>query len=307
MEVNNTTINSYADVLPVFNAYTKNEYYIDLFIKGQEELKWETRVEADWIILSKTVGLLNKNNLEERIWVTIDWDKVPQGENKKEAPLGHDYQLIPPSFKVNSAIEFVTKKDTLKIGVSVFNPKFKNLENYSGFVEDKGFVSINAENYSRKIDGKAAKWTTFNGLGYTGNVSVALPREVNSETNIEAVQNNNPVLEYDFYTFNFGEVDVFLQAVPTHAFNNNTGVRCAVSIDDAEPVIVDFQTFGRSDTWKQNVLKNAAVKSVKQIVNTAGKHKLKIWMVDPGLMLDQILIDLGGWKTSYAFPPETKM
>lgn len=307
MEVNDEIINSYADVLPVFNAYTENTYYMDVFLKGQGELEWELQPKADWIILSKTSGKLDKDQLEERIWVTIDWDKVPQGENKKEAPLGHDYQLIPPSYKVNSAIDVVTKNKTTTLGVSVFNPKFKDLEDYKGFVEDKGFVSINAENFNGKTDGKEAKWTTFSGLGYTGNVSVALPRSATSETTIEATKQNSPILEYDFYTFNFGEVDVFLQAVPTHAFNNDTGVRCAVAIDDAEPVIVDFQTFERSETWKQNVLKNASVQSVKQIVNTAGKHKLKIWMVDPGVMLDQILIDLGGWKTSYAFPSETKL
>ena len=307
MEVNDAVINSYADVLPVFNAYTKNKYYIDLFLKGKDELEWEAVPKADWIIISKTSGKLNKNHLEERIWVTIDWDKVPKGENKKEAPLGHDYQLIPPSFKVNSGIDFISKGKTTHIGVSVFNPKLKELEDYKGFVEDKGFVSINAENFSRKVDGKEAKWTVFNGIGYTGNVSVALPRKAKSETELEAIKQNSPILEYDFYAFNFGEVDVFLQAIPTHAPNNNTGVRCAIAIDDAEPVIVDFQTFGRSDAWKQNVLKNASVQSVKQIVNKAGKHKLKIWMVDAGVMIDQILIDFGGWKKSYAFPPETKM
>jgi len=93
--------------------------------------------------------------------------------------------------------------------------------------------------------------------------------------------------------------------VPTHAIHNGRGVRCAVAIDNADPVIVDFQTFGRSDVWKQNVLKNASVQAVKQIVNKAGKHTLKVWMVDSGVMLDQILIDLGGWKPSYAFPKES--
>ena len=51
----------------------------------------------------------------------------------------------------------------------------------------------------------------------------------------------------------------------------------------------------------------ATVKSASQIINKAGKHKLRIWMVDPGVMIDRVLIDLGGWKDSYAFPAETKM
>ncbi|MES2239634.1 MAG: glycosyl hydrolase 115 family protein [Bacteroidota bacterium] len=308
MEVNHKTENSYADVLPVFNAYVNNQYYIDAFIKGEGNVSWQAKPKADWIRISKNQGVLdNKENSQQRIWVSIDWAKVPKGENKKEAPLGHDYQLIPPSYKVNSAIDFVSKDTVITIGITAFNPKLKELENYKGFVEDKGYVSINAANYSNKKEGAAAQWETYEGLGYTGKVSVALPRTANSEVYLKAIKENSPVLEYDFYSFNFGKANVLVQAIPTHAFYEGKGVRCAVSIDDTEPVIVDFQTFGRSDEWQQNVLKNASVKSVGQIVNKAGKHKLKIWMVDPGVMIDQILIDLGGWKNSYAFPPETKM
>ena len=307
MEMNEEIINSYADVLPVFNAYTKSTYFIDVFLKGEGTLNWEAKPKADWIKISKTKGTLNKGKLEERLFVTIDWAKVPVGDNKKEAPLGHDFQLIPPSFKVNSAIEFISNNKVQAIGVSVFNPKLKELENFKGFVEDKGFVSINAEHFSRKKAGKKANWKVLEGVGYSGNVSVALPRTVASEVSISAIKKNSPVLEYDFYTFNFGKANVVVQAVPTHAFYEGKGVRCAVSIDDAEPIIIDFQTFGRDDEWKQNVLKNATQKQAKQIINKAGKHTLKIWMVDPGVMIDQVLIDLGGKKESYAFPKETKM
>ncbi|MGY5353367.1 glycosyl hydrolase 115 family protein [Wenyingzhuangia sp. IMCC45467] len=307
MEMNNKTVNSFADVLPVFNAYNKNSYYVDVFLKGEGNLKWEAKPKNDWVKISKTSGELNGNKQEERLWVTIDWNKVPKGEDKKEAPLGHDYQLIPPSFKVNSAIEFVSGDSSYTVGVSVFNPKLKELEGYKGFVEDKGFVSINAENYTRKKEGAEAKWQTFEGLGYTNNVITALPRTAKSQKWISDIINNSPVLEYDFYAFNFGEVDVNIQAIPTHAFYEGRGVRCAVAIDEGKPVIVDFETLGRSEAWKQNVLKNATVKTAKQIVNKAGKHTLKIWMVDPGVMIDQVLIDLGGWKHSYAFPKETKL
>ncbi len=307
MEVNYDVINSYADVLPVFNAYRQSRYFIDIFLKGKGEIRWKAQPKADWVKISKTSGALNNSEPEQRLWVTIDWNKVPTGSNKKEAPLGHDYQLIPPSYKVNSAIDFISGDSTITIGVSVFNPKLKELEQFNGFVEDKGFISINAENFSKKTAGKQASWEIFEGLGYSGQTVSALPRTAASQTDVKSIKANSPSLEYDFYAFNFGEANVHVQAVPTHAFHAGKGVSCAVAIDDAEPVIIDFQTFGRSDEWKQNVLRNAAVKSAKQIINKAGKHKLKIWMVDPGVMIDQILIDLGGWKKSYAFPQESKM
>ncbi|MEP3838615.1 MAG: glycosyl hydrolase 115 family protein [Algibacter sp.] len=307
MEVNDEIINSYADVLPVFNRYTNSSYFIDVFVEGHGTLNWEAKPKADWIKLSEDKGVLNtaSGQVEKRIWVRIDWDNVPKGENKKEAPLGHDFQLIPPSFKVNSAIDFISEGKTTTIGVSVYNPKLEVLENYKGFVEDKGYVSINAENFTRKNSGKEAKWELFEGLGYSNKVITALPRTATPNVNIDDIKAKSPVLEYDFYTFNFGEAQVNLQVVPTHAPHAGIGVRCAVAIDDSDPVIVDFQTQGRSDAWKENVLKNATVKAAKQIVNKAGPHTLKIWMVDPGVMIDQVLIDLGGWKKSYAFPKET--
>jgi hypothetical protein len=307
MEVNYDIINSYADVLPVFNAYTKNKYFIDVFLKGKGKLTWKAVPKADWIKLTAEQGELSNNagKQEQRLWVSIDWDKVPTGEDKKEAPLGHDFQLIPPSFKVNSAIDFISGDSTISIGISAFNPKLKTLEKYTGFVEDKGFVSIHAKNYSRSTKGTQANWETIEGLGYTGSVVRAMPLNSPSNTNVAAIVANSPMLEYRFYTFNFGQANVHLQVVPTHSFYEGAGVRCAVAIDDANPVIIDFKTEGRSEEWKQNVLRNATMQSAQQVIDKAGEHTLKIWMVDPGVMIDQVLIDLGGWKNSYAFPVET--
>lgn len=307
MEVNSKSVNSFADVLPVFNAYIQNEYYIDVFLKGKAATPWKALPRAPWIQISSTEGTLNEETLEQRLWVSLDWSSLPQGANKKEAPLGHDYQLIPPSYKVNSAIDFISNNDTITVGISAYNPKFKNLEDYEGFVEDKGFVSIHAENYSQINKGMEAEWEVVEGLGYSGKVVVATPNTADSRSTQEDMLTNSPFLTYDFYTFNFGEAKVALQAIPTHAQNKEYGVRCAVAIDDAEPVLIDFQTVGRSEEWKENVLRNAAIGTADQIVDRAGKHTLKIWMVDPGVLLDKVLIDLGGWKSSYDFPKETKI
>ncbi len=307
MEVNYDIINSYADVLPVFNSYTKNKYYIDVFLKGSGEVSWKAVPQKDWIRISAREGKLSNQpgKQELRLWVSIDWDKVPKGGDKKEPPLGHDYQLIPPGYKINSAIDFISGDSSISVGVSAYNPKFKELADYEGFIEDKGYVSIHAENYGRKVKGTEGEWQVIDGLGYSGKVITALPYTVKPQTDRKEITKSSPLIEYEFFTFNFGKAQVYLQAIPTHAFYAQRGVRCAVAIDDAEPVVVDFQTFGRSNEWKQNVLRNAAIESSSHIINKAGKHTLKIWMVDPGVMIDKVLIDLGGWKDSYTFPPQT--
>ncbi|GET34622.1 hypothetical protein PbJCM13498_34850 [Prolixibacter bellariivorans] len=308
MEVNQDIPNAYSNVLPVLNEYLKDSAFVDVFLKGNGIINWTAVPQQPWIHLSVSNGTVSGNNNkgEQRIWVSIDWDKVPQRKNTDEPPLGHDYQLIPPSYKVNGSIQFVTKDTTLAIGVSVFNPKFKSLNDYKGFVEANGYVSINAGDWTARYPGKNANWKPIKHLGYSGEVMLALPYQAASISNPAQIKEQSPCLEYDFYTFNKGEANIRVQALPTHPLYKGKSVRCAVAVDEQEPVIIDFKTVGRSEEWKQNVLKNAAVKSAPQIINQPGKHKLRIWMVDPGVMVDRILIDLGGWKESYTFPPETK-
>jgi hypothetical protein len=84
-------------------------------------------------------------------------------------------------------------------------------------------------------------------------------------------------------------------------------MRYAVSIDDGPLKLVDFKTVGRSEEWKQNVLRNRAEKKIVMPHLVTGKHKLKIYCIDPGVILDEIHIDLGGLKRAYSSVRETKI
>jgi hypothetical protein len=42
-------------------------------------------------------------------------------------------------------------------------------------------------------------------------------------------------------------------------------------------------------------------------IKTRGAHTLKLWSVDPGVLLDRIFLDLGGLKPTYLGPPETRV
>ncbi|MCE7040384.1 hypothetical protein [Dyadobacter sp. CY312] len=55
----------------------------------------------------------------------------------------------------------------------------------------------------------------------------------------------------------------------------------------------NFRTFGRSDEWKNNVLRNSAQRVFNIADLKPGNHKLTIYMIDPGVILNHIFIDLG--------------
>lgn len=304
MPLNTIITNSHASTLPVFNAFSRKARFIDIYLNGDESSHWALNPEQPWIVLSQQSGVLTPEKPHQRIWVSIDWDNVPSGKALKEPPLGHDHQLIPPSFKVPGKLTFVSESLTTDITLNVYNPQLPELETFDGFVEDLGYVVINAEHYQRTSADKGAHWQRLSGIGYTGSVLQALPYSEESKRAIP-LDVSGPSVEYDFYTFNQGEAQVTLNIVPTHPMYAGRGVRVAMAIDDQPPELMDFQTHGRSEAWKQNVLKNSASASVLQTIRQPGKHTLKIYMIDAGVMIDNILIDLGGKKASYKLPSET--
>src|SRR5690606_27555024 len=63
--------------LPAFNPYTDKTYFIDIVNVGQRTFDWNLKASNEWIKVSKSDGRIRH---EDRVWVSIDWSKVPQGE-----------------------------------------------------------------------------------------------------------------------------------------------------------------------------------------------------------------------------------
>jgi hypothetical protein len=77
-----------------------------------------------------------------------------------------------------------------------------------------------------------------------------------------------------------------------------------VSFDGEAPQVVDAPAQYLSPEWEESVRTNSRPVLTKHKL-TPGQHTLKVWAVDPGLVVQRILIDFGGLKPSYLGPPES--
>jgi hypothetical protein len=169
-------------------------------------------------------------------------------------------------------------------------------------MESNGFVSIEAAHFTRNISSSDLKWKEIKGLGRTYSGMKVFP--VYSAPKIPG--KNSPCLEYDVFLFHGEKVNVNLFLSPTLDYFNDGGTKLAVSFDDEEPVILSMNKIDKLRTWEGWVSNNInLLKWTCQLTKT-GKHTLKVWMVDQGVVLQKITIDGGGLKPSYLGPTESK-
>jgi hypothetical protein len=108
--------------------------------------------------------------------------------------------------------------------------------------------------------------------------------------------------------YDTGAVKVNCYFSPTLNFHNTPeGLQYAISIDNEQLQIISINKEDRNvRTWENWVANNIIIKTSSHNISTTGKHVLKFWMVNPAVVLQKLVIDLGGVKPSYLGPPETK-
>ena len=264
-------------VLPCFNKYTRKSYSVDVYNKGTQLLTWSAHPSQRWILLSRKSG---KTNFQDRVTVSVDWGKVPVGQ------------------QVTGVIDFNSGKHNEKVYVSVFNPQLPTVAQLKGlYVEDNGVVAINPGHYSRKEEKQEVKISVLEGLGYEGQC-------IQLGTVTDKVSAGSKA-EYDFYTFNAGSATVYSYALPLFAVDKAHGTSYGVAVDDGAARWVTTASAEDSGPWKANVIRNSTINVVRVTIAKPGKHTLKLVCGDPGMVIQKVVIDLGGMKRSYQGPAPT--
>lgn len=146
----------------------------------------------------------------------------------------------------------------------------------------------------------APDWEAQPGLGTSGKAMRA--RLDLASRGADALEGAAP-LEYRFQTHGEGGATVRFVALPVHALTAEHRVRIAVQLDDGALETLDYTTVGRSDEWKHNVLGNMAVRSKTLERLAPGRHTLRVYALDPGVVLDRIDVVMDGAPDYYGMPP----
>ncbi|ASB49099.1 glycosyl hydrolase 115 family protein [Alkalitalea saponilacus] len=273
---------TFSDSFSEFDPYNQQEYYVDIFNMGEGRLIYSVEAKNDWINLSGTGGSIE---FDERVYVSIDWEKVPDGN-----PVGE------------IMIKGAGQEHQVKIPVRNELPKA------SGFVENNGVVSIGAANFTNKFDSEELCWTVVPNLGRESSSIIVEP--FNSPT--QTLSENSPMVEYEFTVFDAGEITVEAYLSPTQDFKKQGGLKFAISINDEKPQIINMNEgeivpdYKYADWWMQSVGNQIKIKTSRHHINEPGKQTLKLWVVDTGIVFQKFVIDAGGLRESYLGPPESK-
>jgi len=275
-----------ADVsLPMMDNYNQQERYIEIFNHGSVPFNFTVDTKTVWLHTSLSSGTIQQ---QQRIWLSADWEDVPEGEQSIPIKItGPDNSVVTVNAVVNKSS---TEQYVMK-----------------GFIESNGYISIEASHYNQAIENDSTYWQLIPCLGRTLSAMSGYP--VTSKP--IKIGKDSPHLEYNINFASTGEMKLNFYLSPTLNFQKDEGLLFAVSFDDEEPQILNMHADAtRPDWtypqwWNTAVSNNVMIKSSTQKIDNAGEHTLKFWMIDPGVVLQKIVIDTGGLKPSYLGPLES--
>jgi hypothetical protein len=273
--------------LPRFDSLGQQRYYVDVFNRGRAPYAFLASANVPWITLSAANGQIEKDT---RLWVSVDWTKAPIGTASGEVTVSAGDRAV------SIRVEALRSADITRLTLR-------------GFAETQGYVSIAPEHFVRNIDAGEARWIPLEDYGRTSSgMRATAPVDAPAFT----PGGSSPRLEYQMSILTAGAVTTTLTVGPTLNFAPGRPLRVAVSFDEQAPQILtvvpekyDGQNGNRD--WEESVRNNARVVSSSHTIAAGGPHTLKVWMIDPGVVVQKIVVDTAASRraASYLGPPES--
>ncbi|GJM64422.1 glycosyl hydrolase 115 family protein [Persicobacter diffluens] len=138
------------------------------------------------------------------------------------------------------------------------------------------------------------QWKAISSLGYSDRAMTLWPLKQ------ATFDQNWPYLEYQFEIEEAGEYIIEVRCLPTHA--NNFDHQIALRINGESLGARQLNTRGRSEAWKQNVLRNYVAARWKVRLQPGDLQKLQLAVNQTGIVIDQWAILPSGAEKVYEIP-----
>jgi len=262
-----------------FDSVAQQTRTITLFNRGLNLVQFQAVASDPWIVVSKSSGTVGKEDVA--LEVHVDWNTAPADSARGVITITQ-----------NGLQPFVVPLQTLRLpGIT--------RENAEGFVESDGYVAIEAADTTARSMDSAAHWQELPGFGETRSAMTTFP--VTAASNVQSQAG----LQYCMYLYDTGSFTMQAIVAPTLNFVPGRGLRFAVSVDDGPRTVVDVLEHNTQNDWQQAVSDGVRKISIPLSISNPGYHTLKVWMVDPGVVLERIVLAHGQLLPSYLGPPES--
>lgn len=294
-----------------FDPYGVSQQWIEIFSVGPKAFGWNITSNASFVSFSQTSGQFSTGSADDvRLYAKLDWDRCPEGSGMVMVNIS---SIQDNSTQFRQGTQYGTQYSMPQLMLPYNNTKAPSSFS-NGFVESDGHLTIELERYSNIGEGSSdVHYEVIPGLSRTLSGITLFPVTADSQTTEEA-----PFLEYKLYTFSDLSTGIVsppnlinITIATTTSLNTipERPLRYAVQFDDEDIQTVQYvidQPDGANPVGWLTAVADSAWKSTTNFTYSGpGEHMLRVWALEPGVVLNTAWIDLGGIRDSYLGPPES--
>ncbi|KAH8732235.1 hypothetical protein GQ44DRAFT_735170 [Phaeosphaeriaceae sp. PMI808] len=275
--------------LTPLDPYTPENRTIDIYARGSGSMDFTITSSSSFVSIRPSSGTIS----------------YPSGTSDIRATISVNWAQAPPSATTNTTITITPKTgNPIKLTLPITNFALPSL--FKGHVASAGAAVFEMSSYTSLSAGSGAGTAQLiPNYGRTQSGITLLPVSAGTQSTSTA-----PKVTYTFYAnapFASAKVSVYMPP----SFNTNAGapLKYAVALDGGSPVVVTpvpSATLGAMPGgWDASVVNGARVVTTGLAGGQAGKHEVSLWILEPGTVVQRLVVDLGGLKSSYLGPMES--